>query len=662
MRFPRFSYPPTGTAVPVSAVHSETSLGIGEFLDLIPFGGWCKKCSLDVIQILPVNDTGFQESPYSALSAFALNPVYLRLSEVPGAEDYSGEIKGFSRDRQGAERVDYRGVREFKLSILRKIYTAKSEYLITDPNFLNWLEDNQWVRTYAVFSSLRKENEGRHWKEWDRLSDPRSSDIEAYWSEELTETRFYAWVQFLLERQLKQVSETLASIGVALKGDIPILMQEDSADVWAHRGYFDLSLRAGAPPDMYSYEGQNWGFPVYDWNALKRDDFSWWKSRLFHARRFYNAFRIDHVLGFFRIWAIPAYEEAGGMGYFLPAARISREELEELGFDKERITWLSRAHVYTDEITNRLEDKADEPLPHLKRIGEEELFMFDPDIRGSADIASLDVSDSTKEAMKDWKKNRTLIEIEEDVYSPAWHFTHSRAYHTLSDGERNKLHDLIDKKEKESEKIWERHADELLSMIRETTDMLVCAEDLGVVPQAVPKVLGKLGILSLKILFWTKDYGKPGEPFLPVSLYPFLSVATLSVHDSQVFGLWWREESSEEERKDLCRALGVAPLHSRDYTGDTARHILEGLLSAYSYLCILQIQELLVLDGKKHRPFEEQRINIPGTVRQENWSYRMPLSIEECMRDDLLCSTIRTLAAKRRERSLTRSQEEGIYR
>ena len=662
MKFPRFSYPPTGTAVPVSSVHSESSLGIGEFLDLIPFGGWCKKCSLDVIQILPVNDTGYQESPYSALSAFALNPVYLRLSEVPGAEEHSGELRGFSRERQGAERVDYQGVREFKLSILRKIYADRKEYLITDPHFLDWLEENRWVRTYAVYSSLRRENERRHWREWDRLSNPKPGDIESYWDGELTETRFHAWVQFLLERQLKQASDTLASIGVALKGDIPILMQEDSADVWAHRKYFDLSFRAGAPPDMYSYEGQNWGFPIYNWDRLRKDGFSWWKSRLLHAQRFYNAFRIDHVLGFFRIWAIPAYEHAGSMGYYLPAARITREELEELGFGEERIAWMSRAHVYTDEITNRLGENADEALACLHRVGNEELFLFSSEIRGGSDIDALGISDTAKEALKDWKRNRTLIEVEKDAYAPAWHFNHTRAYHTLSDGERDRLHDLIDQKGRESERIWERHAKELLSMIRETTDMLVCAEDLGVVPQAVPKVLEKLGILSLKILFWTREYEKPGEPFMPVSLYPFLSVATLSVHDSQVFGDWWENEASEEERKDLCRALSIAPVHSRNYGRETARYILEGLFSAYSYLCILQIQELLAVGDKQQRPFGEQRINIPGTVREENWSYRMPLSIEECMRDDLLCSTIRALAAKRREGSLTRSQEDEIYR
>jgi 4-alpha-glucanotransferase len=662
MKFPRFSYPPTGTAVPVSAIHSESSLGIGEFLDLIPFGGWCKKCSLDVIQILPVNDTGYQESPYSALSAFALNPVYLRISEVPGAQEYEGEIQGFSRNRQAAERVDYQGVREFKLSILRKIYADRKEYLITDPHFLSWLEDNRWVRTYAVYSSLREKNERRHWKEWERFSDPKQKDIETYWDEELEATRFYAWVQFILERQLKQASDTLASIGVALKGDIPILMQEDSADVWAHRKYFDLSLRAGAPPDMYSYEGQNWGFPIYNWDRLRKDGFSWWKSRLLHAERFYNAFRIDHVLGFFRIWAIPAYEHAGSLGYYLPAARITRDELEELGFGEQRITWLSRAHIYTDEIRNRLDDKADEALTCLRRIGQEELFIFDSKIRGSSDIDALDISDTTKEALKEWKRNRTLIEVEKDTYAPAWHFAETRAYHTLSDGERSKLHDLIDKKGRESETIWENHATELLSMIRETTDMLVCAEDLGVVPQAVPRVLKNLGILSLKILFWTKEYGKPGEPFMPVSLYPFLSVATLSVHDSQVFGDWWENDSSEEERKDLCRALGIAPLHAQSYGRETARSLLEGLFSTYSYLCILQVQELLLLGGEKQPPFREQRINIPGTVDEKNWSYRMPQSIEECMRDDLLSSTIRALASKRRERSLTRLQEDEIYR
>ena len=273
MKFPQFDNNLTGVAVPVSTLRSEESCGIGEFLDLVPLGSFCKKTGIDLIQILPINDTGTQISPYSALSAYGLHPVYLRLSSLSGSEEFTDEIGGLRDEFEHAERISFEGVLKGKLKVCRNIYKSGFENIKRDEELVRWIEHNPWVKVYAVYKTVKSENEEKHWKEWKNMRDPEQEEVEEYWSSHTKEVLFHAWLQLNLEKQLKEAVDTLSSINVALKGDIPILMNEDSADVWMHRKYFRLDYRAGAPPDMYSDTGQNWGFPIYDWEALEREEF-----------------------------------------------------------------------------------------------------------------------------------------------------------------------------------------------------------------------------------------------------------------------------------------------------------------------------------------------------------------------------------------------------
>ena len=652
MQFPVFDHYVTGTAVPVSALRSKESCGTGEFLDLVSFGSLCKKCGIEVIQILPINDTGFQVSPYSAVSAFALHPVYLRLQDLPGSSTVREELETLRERFAGNERVPFEEVLRSKLKACKKLFTSTFAQIENDDDYSRWIENNQWVKIYSVYKCLKEENGGKSWTEWKKHTSPAKDEIERYWRENPGETLFHAWLQYHLDRQLREVSETLDSINIALKGDLPILMSEDSADVWMHRSYFRMNIRAGAPPDMFSDEGQNWGFPIYNWENLQKDNLSWWRQRLQQAAKFYHAFRIDHVLGFFRIWGVPDYEESASMGYYVPYRYITHTALEASGFSNERITWLSKAHVFKDEIESALGNSAEEVFPYLRQVGSEDLYLFDEKIRGGGDIENLPVSAAAKNALKAWKKNRTLLTTGPETYFAAWHYTKSRGYESLEAHERRELHQILDQAGRASEKLWEKNGGGILSGVKEETDMLVCAEDLGVVPDCVPTVLRELGMLSLKIGFWSRHYHSPGEPFIRVSEYPFESVATLSVHDSFVFREWWEGHSSIDERIGFCNALGIEDISKKQYTPQTAEQLIGGFFGTNSFLCILQVQDFFALEPSLRKPAEEERINTPGTVLEKNWTYRIPVPIEELLQNDRFCSTVQKLTSIRRYRPL----------
>ncbi len=650
MKFPPIDHPITGVAVPVSSLKSESSCGIGEFLDLMTLGGLCKKCGIDLIQILPVQDTGFNPSPYSALSAFALHPVYLRLQSLPGADRFSSEISRLRGSLEAGEKVDFNAVLEGKREICKSIYDQSIGAIKKDKLFHSWIEENPWVRIYSVYKHLKEKNGRKHWKEWKTLQNPTEDDIRDVWEREGAEASFYAWMQFHCAKQLRQSADTLESIQIGLKGDIPILMNEDSADVWMHRDLFNPQFRAGAPPDMYSDEGQNWDFPLYDWQAMEKDGYSWWKRRLAQASKFFHAYRIDHVLGFFRIWAIPDYEETADMGFYVPYNYVTEEELMKAGFPAERIAWLSKAHIYTGEISGLLPDQPDLVLPYLKRIGNEDLFLFREELRGTADIARLDLPDHVKEIMKQWEKNRTLLKTPDGKFFPAWHFVRNRGFQSLSGEERHSLDTLLEKKRKSSEKKWEDRGHKLLSTLQSGSDMLVCAEDLGVVPECVPRVLSKLKIYSLRVAFWGRKYNEPGQPFIPVGEYPEFCVATLSVHDSQIFRQWWDRDSDRETRGEFCKALGIDDISRKSYSPSTALKIMDGFLSTSARMAILQIQEYFDLVEELRQDPDEARVNIPGTVNEKNWTYRIPIPLEELMQQEDLCSVIQKLTMKRRRK------------
>ena len=426
------------------------------------------------------------------------------------------------------------------------------------------------------------------------------------------------------------------------------MMCEDSADVWAQPKLFIRGLRAGAPPDMYSPIGQNWGFPLYDWQTMNADGYAWWKSRLHRADLFYHAYRIDHVLGFFRVWAIPEGESDGVLGYFKPARDISRESLNAAGFDSGRIRWMSRPHVAGERLRSVLGDKAKTLCEELfMRLGDEDLYIFKKDVNESL-IRALSLPDEAAGALVGFYRDRMLIETEEGMYAPAWFRESSQAWASLDGNEKEKASALIYNYFRESEELWEKEGEALLRVMKKNSPMLPCAEDLGVVPDSVPGVLAGLGILALRIPRWTRRYHEKGEPFVPPAEYPRLAVCAPSVHDTSTVREWWETENS---RADFWKALGLAGEAPADYSADTAKNLFTGLLGVESIIVVFQLQDFFALEKSlRAATSAEERINVPGTVNAENWSYRMPWCLENFDEQGELARRIAALVKKRKTR------------
>lgn len=309
-----------GINLPLFSLHSQTSCGIGEYLDLIPLIQWCKEIGFDIIQLLPLNDTGIDTSPYSALSANALNPIHLSLMHLPFVAENQELIRQIEAlfDLNRSQRIVYPEVQKGKENILRLYYQKYKAHYLNSQEYLSFKKSHPWLNSYALFKALKIHYAWKSWEEW---PDPWKKDPQHQKSEiskELQEEiEYHLFIQYLCFQQMEHVKETATRAGIFIKGDIPILINRESADTWHDRNLFFLDLVAGAPPDMYSEEGQKWGFPLYNWDALENLHYDWWINRLKVATHFYHIYRIDHIVGFYRIWAIPL-ESLSKEGYFFP--------------------------------------------------------------------------------------------------------------------------------------------------------------------------------------------------------------------------------------------------------------------------------------------------------------------------------------------------------
>jgi 4-alpha-glucanotransferase len=534
------------------------------------------------------------------------------------------------------------------MDLLRKIHRKNEKTICSSSSLKTWVEANPWVKQYAVYRRLKEANGEKSWREWDgqeaAFDDPSLKGEHCFW----------AWLQYWLDFQFSAASASLAGLGICLVGDLPILMNEDSCDVWAHREFFNMDLSAGAPPDMYSPEGQNWGFPIYNWQAQTKDGFTWWKARLKAAEKYYQAYRIDHVLGFFRIWASGREENSALLGRYVPYIPVNPKDFTDLNFDEGRTRWVCEPHIFTGEVWDAIKAHGvsnEEELIHaaekvfnlaLDRIGNEELWLFKKSIRGEKDIEALDIHQAAKAFLAKAWGNRIFFEHEAGQFFPVWYYKNSRAYASLSGEEREALEALLEKRRIASEKIWESEGKRLLSVLAASSSMLPCAEDLGAVPLCVPKVLSQLKILGLKVVRWNREWEKEGKPYVPFDEYPELSVCTPAVHDSSCLREWWDHEADQ----DVFSAFIGVPSLPKVYNPGTARMILSKIATAVSRFRIFQIQDLLHLSNRWYAadPASE-RINVPGTSNDFNWTYRLPALISELAKDEDLNKAISAMAA-----------------
>ena len=581
----------TGVVVPLGALYTASNQAVGDFPALKPFADFCKQSGFTVIQLLPVNDTGTQSSPYSGLSAFALHPIYIRLENLPEFEDilkrsrnFSSAYKSFNKTFKYKNRFDYEQISAEKIKLLHLYYTALEKKISPKktkanpnpdttlaPKFYEKLEkfteENEWVISYAVFKNLKDDHFQASWKEWEEDKQKLNhKQIETRWNNKALKSahNFFVWCQMCAAEQFKDAADYVRSCGIVLKGDIPILMNEDSVDCWAYPEYFNQELRAGSPPDGENPVGQNWGFPTYNWQNISADGYKWWKDRVKAASRYYSAFRIDHVLGFFRIWAVNSKETTAFLGHTVPFKTFTREDLHNAGFDDGRIRWLSEPHVPTSVVEDVTWDheEAHAILQRIcNRVGTEELWLFKEDIKTDGDIYKQFFAEdytrdnNIKQALSNKWRDRAIIELSKDNFIPVWSYTGSTAWQSLNGEEKQSLEKLFAQNDKEQNELWKQQALDVLRPIVSETSMVPCAEDLGVNLQSLPEVLEELSILSLKVIRWNRIWEQNGQPYVPFAQYPERSVATTSVHDSSTLRQWWNEEKqSVQAYLDMCSA------------------------------------------------------------------------------------------------------------
>ncbi|MCQ2576422.1 MAG: 4-alpha-glucanotransferase [Treponema sp.] len=664
----------TGVVVPLGAIYTKENSIIGEFADLIPFSEFCKKANIKIIQLLPVNDTGTQSSPYSGLSAFALHPIYIRLNEVPGFTElyetnqkFKKDYTAFVKAHKYTNRYDYDEILNSKNYFLREIYNASETGTSgkASDELKKFIKANPWVTTYSVYKNLKWKYMQASWKSWDKADQKKSAEeITALWNDKklAKEHLFYVWTQFIAAQQFEAAVKAVHQQGILLKGDMPILMNEDSCDAWAYPQYFNQDLRAGSPADGENPTGQNWGFPTYNWKNLKADNYCWWIDRLKSAEKYYDAYRLDHILGFFRIWAIPSGDCNALNGHTEPYAFIKKDELYELGFDDDRIRWLSQPHVPTSVIEDVTwnHEVAHNILETLcDRIGNEELWLFNKKVTGSQYIWDCDLSsfvdDSAayriKDALVNYWSNRTLLEVAKNKFVPMWTYNKSTSWGTLNAQEITQLTEMFDKLNKKNEKLWAKQADEIFTAICSSVKMKACGEDLGVGIACVPEVMEKHNILGLRVIRWSRKWSEEGQPYVPFEDYTPLSVATTSVHDSSTIRQWFEAEPElpflKSKETVSAESTKEAIKEELTFTPEIACTIMKECGKSASMWYISPLQDFLYINKKYWlENSDDERINVPGTVNKFNWTYRLPVSLEDLNKDKKLIEQIKDITKR----------------
>ena len=660
-----------GTLVPVFSLRSRESFGVGDFGDLKKMIDFVAQTDQRVLQVLPINDTTITHTwtdsyPYSCISIFAIHPQYADLTSLPEIADET-EKKRFEALRaelNALPQIDYERVNDAKTEYLKVVFAQEGKKMMAAPEYKQFFKDEQqWLVPYAQYSFLRDKNGTADFSQWkghqvwnedDRkaLTNPRTK---AY-----KEVEFYYFVQFVLSRQMEDAHAYARSKGVVLKGDIPIGVNRYGCDVWMEPKYFNLNGQAGAPPDDFSVNGQNWGFPTYNWEAMVADGCQWWVRRFQNMSKYFDAYRIDHVLGFFRIWEIPVNSVHGLLGQFAPSLGLTREEIEAYGlrFQEDQFTrpfiadWVldrmfgKRAQMVKDLFLQHEHDDiwAMRPEYDTQRKVESAFENIKEDSVLSpltSDLSPQDL-DNLRDGLYALISDVLFVRDHRDgdKFHPRISVQFDFVYEALYDSDKAAFNRLYnDYYYRRNNQFWYREAMKKLPKLVQATRMLVCAEDLGMVPDCVAWVMNELRILSLELQSMPKD---PRVRFGVLSANPYRSVCTISSHDMPTLRQWWDEDMGRTQtyyNTALYRG-GEAP---HPLPGWLARDIIAAHLACPSMLCVLSIQDWLAIDEALRLTDQNaERINIPANPKHY-WRYRMHLNIEDLLLNVEFCDTVRGL-------------------
>jgi 4-alpha-glucanotransferase len=641
---PQFNQPRfkgAGTAIPIFSLRSKKSFGCGEFLDLKLLGDWCAKNGQRIIQTLPINDTSvfgtWKDSyPYSAISVYALHPLYINL-EAMGLSEKGKEYKEQKEALNQLDFIDYEEVIKLKWRYIQQLYKKQKEELFNSDEYKTFYEENkEWLKPYAVFCFLRDKYHTSDYNLWEEDRVYNSKRIDQYCQpkhKNYEDIAIHFFTQYHLDKQLSDSVKYLHEKGIAIKGDIPIGVNKNSVDVWVQPELFDCSGCAGAPPDYFAKTGQIWGFPIYNWNLMEKDNYAWWEKRFKKMARHFDAYRIDHILGFFRIFRIPSNVRLGLLGQFVPALPMSEKEIEKynLGITKKEFC----TPIITDEIIEKIAGKEfselikDDYLTSLKD-GRYELKKA---YSTHEKIESKFCGKTAKE-----KKIAEILMLltcqvyfvedykEKGKYHPRIAIEQSPLYETLDNTKKKSIKELYDYYYYlRHNEFWKAEAMKKLSSLIGSTEMMVCGEDLGMVPPCVPSVMEELEILSLEIQRMPKElfveYGS-----LKRVEYP--TVCTTSTHDMSTMRQWWEEDKGSTQRyySNELKHFGPAPFYCEPWV---CQQIIENHLETKAAWVILPLQDWLSISGElRWEKTQSERINDPSNA-DNYWRYRMHITLEE---------------------------------
>ena len=621
-----------GTLVPVFSLRTRRSFGVGDFGDLRQMVDWVAATGQRLLQILPINDTTSTHTwrdsyPYSCISVFALHPQYVELGALWPLKK-EADRQRFEQLRQelnALPQIDYERVNDAKLEYLRLLFEQEGKQTLASREFKDFFKDaEQWLVPYAQYCTLRDTygtGDFSQWPEEYRRWTPSLLPAEEGQGSE--DVAFWYFVQYLLARQLSMLHTYARTKGVILKGDIPIGVARYGCDVWQEPRYFNLNGQAGAPPDDFAVDGQNWGFPTYNWDEMLRDGCHWWERRFRNMAKYFDAYRIDHVLGFFRIWEIPVPAKSGLLGQFSPALALSRDEIHQWGISEETLKRTLGPIIKPQPASAA-------SIGSEAQAGDGSAETHDPSQGGDGGTMEVDYL-----FLRDHKNP--------ELFHPRIAAQKTEAFSQLSEQEQHAFNALYnDYFYHRNNQFWYEEAMQKLPKLVKATRMLCCAEDLGMVPACVKWVMDELGILSLELESMPKS---PEGRFGHVENNPRRSVATISSHDTPTLRMWWDEdwERTQEYYNIILGCEGDAP---HPLPGSLARRIIQRHLDCPSMVCVIAIQDWLAIDEHlRLKRAEAERVNVPANP-QHYWRYRMHLNMEDLKHDKSFIEGIREMVVK----------------
>lgn len=661
IRLPNDTFRGAGIAIPVFSLRTQKSMGIGEFTDIKQLVDWSKNAGLKLIQLLPINDTTATHTwtdcyPYAPVSVFALHPIYLNIEKLAG-KTHGELVKTLKRKQKQLNElpeVDYEAVITTKWVAIKNLYEAMKEDWLADKDYIQYFNENKhWLEPYAAFCFYRDKYKTADFSKWKTNNIYNSKDVAKLANASNKAYHQYAihlFIQYYLHVQLKESVDYAHKNGIILKGDLPIGIYRNSADAWMQPELYNMEEQAGAPPDDFAVKGQNWGFPTYNWVKMQEDGFAWWKARFKQMSLYFDAFRIDHILGFFRIWSIPMNAVEGILGHFVPCIPVHQNEFAERGiwFDYDRYCF---PFINENVLLELFGEKSDWVKANFLDNNGWGAYSLREEVNTQRKIEqwfeeALDTEDWIREKLFDLVSNVILIPDTNENGDRVYHFRiamdSTLSFRYLDENTANQLKELyVNYFFRRQDDFWKIQAMQKLPALKAATNMLVCGEDLGMVPDCVPGVMQDTGLLSLEIQRMPKN---PTRKFFHPADAPYMSVVTPSTHDMSTIRGWW-EENTENSKQFYQQELGQhgePPFFCEPWINKAI--VLQHVHSPAMW-SIFQMQDLLGIDGglRRENP-QEERINIPANPKHY-WRYRMHIPLEDLITADSFNAEIKSMMA-----------------